>query len=70
MTSDEKSTIVAGGGGLGLGSILSIVFTVLKLCGVIAWKWAWVLAPLWISASLWIVILVGIGVLVWWLTKG
>lgn len=28
--------------------LLQIVFIVLKLCGVIAWSWWWVLAPIWI----------------------
>lgn len=36
-------------GSLGLGSILGIVFIVLKLVGVIDWPWVWVLAPFWIS---------------------
>lgn len=34
-------------GGIGIGGVLLIVFIVLKLCGVIAWSWWWVLAPLW-----------------------
>ena len=29
--------------------ILTIVFIVLKLTGVINWSWVWVLAPLWID---------------------
>lgn len=36
-------------GGIGYGGLLTIVFIVLKLCGVITWKWIWVLAPMWIS---------------------
>ena len=28
---------------------LGLIFIVLKLCGVIAWSWVWVLAPFWIS---------------------
>lgn len=27
--------------------LLTIVFITLKLCGVIAWSWIWVLSPLW-----------------------
>lgn len=38
-------------GGIGYGGLLTIVFIVLKLCGVIAWKWIWVLAPMWISIA-------------------
>lgn len=28
---------------------LFLVFLVLKLCGVIAWSWLWVTAPLWLG---------------------
>ena len=37
-------------GGLGIVSVLTIVFIVLKLLGVIQWGWIWVLSPIWISA--------------------
>ena len=39
-------------GGVGLTTVLTIVFVVLKLVGVIHWSWAWVLAPLWIGGSI------------------
>ena len=32
-------------GGLGIVSILTMVFIVLKLSGVIKWHWIWVLSP-------------------------
>lgn len=32
----------------GFFGLLTIVFIVLKLTGVIAWSWWWVLAPIWI----------------------
>ena len=35
--------------GFGLDVILTIVFLVLKLCGVITWSWWWVFSPIWIS---------------------
>ena len=38
--------------GIGLGSIMFIVFLVLKLCDVITWSWWWVTAPLWIPTSI------------------
>lgn len=41
--------------GLGLSSVLTIIFVVLKLVGVIAWSWWWVLSPLWISTILWVI---------------
>ncbi len=43
-------------GGIGIVGILTIVFVVLKLVGVIDWSWWWVLSPLWISAALGVVI--------------
>lgn len=49
------------GNGLGLGSVLAIVFTVLKLCGVINWSWWWVLLPVWGPFTL-ILLLLFIGV--------
>lgn len=39
-------------GGLGLVSVLTILFVVLKLVGVISWSWIWVLSPLWIGVGL------------------
>ncbi|TWU18001.1 hypothetical protein [Allorhodopirellula heiligendammensis] len=34
-------------GGMGFCSVLLLIFITLKLCGVIAWSWLWVLIPLW-----------------------
>jgi len=36
-------------GGIGFAGLLTIVFIVLKLVGVIAWSWWWVLSPIWVS---------------------
>lgn len=47
-------------GGLGLPSVLTIVFIVLKLTGHIDWSWVWVLAPLWISFGLFVAVTVAI----------
>ncbi len=44
--------------GLGLSSVLTIIFIVLKLTGVIAWSWWWVLSPTLISIGLWLIIVV------------
>ena len=33
-----------------IGIVLTIIFVVLRLTGVIHWSWLWVLAPLWIGA--------------------
>lgn len=32
---------------MGFGSVLFLVFLVLKLMGTITWSWWWVTAPLW-----------------------
>jgi len=45
-------------GGIGFTGLLTIVFIVLKLTGVISWSWIWVLAPTWIPIALGIVTLV------------
>ena len=37
--------------GVGFCGLLTIAFIVLKLTGVIAWSWLWVLSPLWIPAA-------------------
>jgi hypothetical protein len=39
-------------GGISLGTILFIVFLVLKLTETIDWSWWWVTAPLWIPVGL------------------
>jgi len=41
---DSKSS----SSGLGLGTILFLIFMVLKLTNYIDWSWWWVTAPLWI----------------------
>ena len=50
-------------GGLGIVSVLTIIFIVLKLLGVIRWSWIWVLSPIWISTVIMVavfsVILIG-----------
>lgn len=48
-----KST---SGGGIGFLGLLTIVFIVLKLCGVITWSWWWVLCPIWGAIALGIVL--------------
>lgn len=39
-------------GGIGLGTILFIVFLILKLTNTIDWSWWWITAPLWIPIGL------------------
>lgn len=54
MSKNSNGTV---GCGLGLSSILLVVFIVLKLCKIITWSWVWVLSPLWISLIIWGIIL-------------
>ncbi len=44
--------------GIGFVGLLQIAFIVLKLTGVIAWSWPWVLSPIWIAAILTVLIIV------------
>lgn len=62
MDKKEKN---ASSGGIGFAGVLTIVFIVLKLCGVIAWSWWWVLAPVWITVAIYIVALVVVMVIAW-----
>ena len=36
---------------VGLATLLGVTFIILKLTGVIAWPWVWVLAPFWIGLA-------------------
>lgn len=46
--------------GMSFSSVLTIVFIVLKLVGVIDWSWWWVLSPFWISLILVVLFAVGV----------
>ena len=52
--------------GLGLGTVLFLIFLVLKLTNFIDWSWWWVTAPLWIPIV--IIGIIGIGA-IWYLNK-
>ena len=52
-------------GGIGFVGVLTVVFIVLKLCGVIEWSWWWVLAPAWIATSVVLMIVTVCGILYW-----
>ena len=49
-------------------SLLGLLFIGLKLAGIIAWPWVWVLAPFWIPLGL--AVFVGIVCVVVMLVKG
>ena len=50
-------------GGIGFWGLLTIVFITLKLTGVIAWSWIWVLSPLWLPFAvvfLFVIVILGV----------
>lgn len=47
-------------GKIGFFGVLALVFITLKLLGVIAWSWLWVLAPIWIPSAIAIVIVLAV----------
>lgn len=42
---------------------LLIAFIVLKLCGVIAWSWWWVISPIWLPFVAVIVFLIAVAII-------
>ena len=54
MDDTKKVTVNFGG----IGTILAIIFMVLKLTGNLDWPWVWVFAPIWIPIALAVGILV------------
>ena len=56
MNKESKSS------GMGLGSVLFVVFLVLKLTDHIDWSWWWVTSPLWIQGLIVIVFFYLLGV--------
>ena len=46
-------------GGIGLSTVLFLIFLVLKLVGVIDWSWWWVTSPLWINTGIVLLIIIG-----------
>ena len=55
---DSNQVASSSGGGLSFTGLLTIVFIVLKLCGVIDWSWWWVLSPAIIGMVLAIIMLI------------
>ena len=51
--------------GLGLGTVLFIVFLILKLTGNIDWSWWWVTSPLWIPLALGVVVMGIMGLIIY-----
>ncbi|HLD91147.1 MAG TPA: hypothetical protein VI911_09060 [Patescibacteria group bacterium] len=53
-----KQQVTQNSNGIGFIGLLTIVFITLKLCGVIAWSWWWVLSPILLSTGIAIIILI------------
>lgn len=47
----------SGKSGLGITGVLTLIFVVLKLVGVVSWSWWWVFSPILIDIGLCILIL-------------
>ena len=60
---DNNNHSGASAGGLGIGTILFIVFLILKLTGVIDWSWWLVTAPLWIPIGIVCICLIILGII-------
>lgn len=56
-------------GGISLGTVLFIVFLVLKLTGTITWSWWWVTAPLWIPVAIVVAFLIISGLIIFLLGR-
>lgn len=56
-------------GGIGIPTVVLVVFVILKLLKLIHWSWWWVLSPLWISIGLWLTVTIvvygGIAIVEW-----
>jgi len=51
--------------GIGFGTVLFLVFLILKLTGNIDWSWWWVTSPLWVPLTLGIVIMGILGLIIY-----
>lgn len=57
--SRTEVSVPGGGLGMGLTSLLGVLFIAFKMTGVISWPWLWVLAPFWLSTALGMLLLLG-----------
>jgi hypothetical protein len=51
--------------GISLGTILFVVFLVLKLTHIIDWSWWWVTSPLWIPVAIVVAFFILVGIIVY-----
>lgn len=50
-------------GGISLGTVLFLVFLVLKLTEKIDWSWWWVTSPIWIPVALTLAMAIIVGII-------
>lgn len=62
MANEKQVKVVSKG--LSLSSILTIIFVIAKLFGVINWSWWLVLLPSIISVGLWVLLIVVVFIIV------
>lgn len=62
MSNEKQVKVVSKG--LSLSSILTIIFVIAKLFGVINWSWWLVLLPSIISVGLWVLLIVVVFIIV------
>lgn len=48
----------SSGTGVSFFGLLTLVFIVLKLTGIITWSWLWVISPIWIAFLLGIAVFI------------
>ena len=65
----NNNTTTTARGGVGFFGLLTLVFIVLKLTGVISWSWVWVLAPLWIPFLFGVIIIIVPLLVAWRINK-
>lgn len=53
------AVMFAAAGGGSISTPLTVLFVILKLTGVIAWSWLWVLSPLIVAIGLCVVFIIG-----------
>ena len=51
--------------GIGFGTVLFLVFLILKLTSNIDWSWWWVTSPLWVPLTLGIVVMGILGLIIY-----
>lgn len=61
----KSKNVSSSSSGIGLTSVLTIVFVVLKLVGVIDWSWWLVLLPSIIGVSVSLILLAIVAIIIW-----